>query len=289
MNSSLTKILRRMERLQAMNYLIEQKPQLSGYNHPVTYIQDTLNYIKKNDPSFTIKRKLREIENLSPTLVSLILKKKRKITTKRAHLFSKLLDLGPREAFLFENWIQKLDQSELSSSTFEDSQEKMEAVESSSDWLAIYVKEAFKVKGLQENPEALFEVFKDITEKERLQSVIDSLLLSNELQKDVDGRIFVNSSLEKIYSYKNENESKVLQNLFKASLENIKLKMENQSASDNQTSTLMIQSLDEKGFYDIKKMILELHNKVQEYKVVQENPSDNLYQIYLNITKLTDY
>lgn len=268
------------------------RPDMTLYDDPISYIGDMLGYLRRKNPLFSIKKKLKSIEDLSPTLVSLILKNKRKITVKKAPLFSELMELTNSESFMFENWIHTTVKSTWKYNEKSELAKIERPFHILKDWVNFYVRDAFYIKEIQKNPELIYELFSPTLDKQRISKSIDNLLESGILIRDADGTIFSNKEVSGVFTYKNNDEAALLQALLKEALNNAKEKLDISTSKDEVSSCFLnILTLDKRAYADIKKLLNDFHLKlIEKFKYENsESQMDNIYQVYMNITALSEF
>jgi|GEM_PF-6436038 len=84
-----------------------QRPLISQFNDPVEFMQEMIRYRKKSVKGFSVATFSKSLRRLSPSLISLILKRQRRINLDRVDEIAKLLDLSASEKFVFKNWVVK--------------------------------------------------------------------------------------------------------------------------------------------------------------------------------------
>lgn len=83
-----------------------RRPIISEFEDPVEYLREMLEYRRQAEPSFSVSRASQPLRRVSSTLVSLILRGRRRITLDRTDEFAQLMDLSSSEKFYFKNWIE---------------------------------------------------------------------------------------------------------------------------------------------------------------------------------------
>lgn len=144
------------------------RPTVSGFAKPEEFLTAMLEYRRLVDKSFSVLAATKSLRRVSPTLVTLIRQGKRTLTVDRADEFSNLMGLSLEEKLYFREWISRRDSfdhpdnRDVTNDRIEDRAEDRigpravrrlaTGVHLLSDWLNVYVKDAFHLPNVQKNP-----------------------------------------------------------------------------------------------------------------------------------------
>src|SRR5471030_1537929 len=132
-----------------------------------------LEWRKKEDSNFSIRQELGQIRGLSPSLVSQVIRKSRRVTRDRSAAFAKLLSLNRQETLLFDRWIA------LERMPFDAEKSKSEVLlprkrEAQNhlfkNWLNVYVKDASLLKDFKPDPKYLERRLGNIADAQRIKN-----------------------------------------------------------------------------------------------------------------------
>lgn len=266
-----------------------EKPNLNDYEDPVDFLKAKLAYIKSQNENFTIKNRLKGVENLSPTLVTLILQKKRKITFNNLDQLVEFFDLTPEESYLFTQKIK----SDLPSKNTKKANRsvKIESFfpnEIVSDWINIYINEVFYLPKVQNQPDLVYKIFESVADRKRIDNSIQFLLSSKRLLLDKEDKIVPNFSFTQLNEPREEDEKQLVKQLFQGALENIS-RRNTDITSDSNMSHVCLLPLNKKGSEELKRIIFDLHNRVRDYYLLKNHREENLFQVFITISKLTNF
>lgn len=132
------------------------RPNLIDYKEPEEFVKEMIAFLKMKDKKFSILAKSKGFRRLSPTLVTLIIKKKRKLTYDRTDEMAQLLSLSVGEKELLKKWIiNKKSPSKItppSESLLRGPRSKEVSTHLLNDWLNVYVKDCFQIEAVQKKP-----------------------------------------------------------------------------------------------------------------------------------------
>jgi len=244
---------------------------------------DMLAFRKHSEKRFSILKASKELRRISPTLVSLLLKGKRKITLDRSEELAKLLGLTPHEKQYFKDWIARSTGEDYSSATSAEAQtpNRRKAASSHilSDWINIYVKDAFQLKRVKRNPKEIYAVLAGIASQKRIDKAINFLLRAGYLRKDLNGNIVEDTPLHVVDQ--RIPDQKVRQ-FHKGALKTALQAMDQHSPKHRYANALIL-PLDDEGYRELTQLIEETAEKLQKFAERTHN-GDRLYQVLINLS-----
>lgn len=261
------------------------RPIISTYDDLVTFAGDMLSYRKHHERHFSILRVTKGLRRVSPTLVTLILKRQRKLTLDRADEFAKLLALTPHERQFFRDWIARTngDQDDAPGISQPSGEVGVRRKAASShilsDWINVYVKDAFQLKRVKKDPKEIYAVLAGIASQKRIDRAIAFLLRAGYLRKTLDGHVVEETPLH-VVDQKIPN-AKVRQ-FHKGVLKNAWQALD-QYGPNRRYANALIVPLDEQGYREMTQLIAELAEKLQEF-AENAKDGDGLYQVVINLS-----
>ncbi|MGH1468095.1 MAG: TIGR02147 family protein [Bdellovibrionales bacterium] len=265
-----------------MKEKVLKRPLVSNYSDPVLYLSEMISYRKLQSPGFTVAKFSKNLRRVSPSLVSLILKRKRRITIDRVEELSKLLDLSSSEKFFFKNLIESDGEASPEKITLPKIKRKEIGSHILSDWLNIYVKDHFKLKQVQSNPRLLYKKLAHIAPPKRIDKALSFLLKEGHLRRDLEGRIFPEVPLaiadQKISSQK-------VKNFHKNALKLAKNNIDFFEVDERYANTATI-ALTEKRYEELVGLIDEFTEKFKAFAEVEDSSEkpDQIYQLIVNLS-----
>lgn len=261
------------------------RPTISTYQDLVSFMTDMFAFRKNHEKYFSILRASKELRRVSPTLVSLLLKRKRRVTLDRADELAKLLGLSSPEKQYFKDWIARSNGEHVTSA--ETSQSPLEApnrrkITSShilSDWVNVYVKDAFQLKKVKRNSKEIYAALAGIASQKRIDKAIQFLIRNGYLRKDLNGRIVEDTPHHSIDQ--RVPDQKVRQ-FHKGALK-IALEAIDQYSPDHRYANALILPLDERGYRELRQLIDESAERFQKFAEGVKD-GDRLYQVIINLS-----
>lgn len=265
----------------------QRRPIISEYQDPVEFVRDMIGYRRHSDETFSVLSASRSLRKISPSLVSLILQKKRKITLERVEEISKLLRLSSPEKFYFKDWIEQakpqMSESPAGASrndTRPIRQRKEVGSHLLKDWVNVYVKDCFEIPAVQSNRQLIYEILSSIATRKRIDRAVSFLLKEGHLRTALDGRIMVDTPLTTATS---EIPNKQIRQFHRNTLEIAKKALELFS-TDQRYANALILPLDEKNYGQLTELIQEFAEKIQRFAEAPKPEGARLYQFILNLS-----
>lgn len=262
------------------------RPTISEYKDPIEFMREMIQFRKTTEPQFSVMRATQGLRRVSPTLISLILQKKRKITFDRVDELAKLLNLNSAEKFYFKNWLEGLDNSSTTSEAPQSAPKRKDvSISLFSDWLNVYVKDLFKLPKVQKNPDLLFYRLASVAKRKRIEKSLAFLLREGYLRKRLDGRIVVESNLA---VQDTGVPNKKVREFHKAGLNLARLAIDQYSTSERLANTATI-ALNESTHKELLDLIAEFGEKFKSLAEKELNSNQDpsqLYQLIVNLSPI---
>jgi uncharacterized protein (TIGR02147 family) len=260
------------------------RPVIANYKDPVDFARDMLRFRKETEVGFTVQLATKTLRRVSPTLVSLILKKKRTLTIDRAEEFAKLLALNTVERFYFKNWLERIEDGGHTSAVEpvpEVSSRRREVSTSIlSDWLNIYVRDFFQFPRVQRDNSILFKTLTHIAKPKRIERAFQFLLREGYLRRTLDGRIVVESSSAVANP---KVPSKKIREAHKGALSLARSAIDMYPPAERLSNFLII-PMNEKSYAELLELIEGFAEQLQEFAGRNEGAGDRLYQLIVNVS-----
>jgi uncharacterized protein (TIGR02147 family) len=271
-----------------------QRPIISKYEEPVSYLRDMLAYRKQADPGFTVASATQSLRRVSPALVSLVLKKKRTLTLDRAEEFARLMNLNTAEKFFFRNWIGRSDartpaEAPQSAQAGHNVHHDGRHTETSSqrreptlldDWINAYVKDFFQIRQVQKNPELLHRQLMHIATPKRIERALRFLQREGYLRRTLDGRLVQD---DKVPVSNTPVPAKKIRDFHKGALMLAKRAIDVFASSERLANTMTI-TLDQEGYSELMHLIQEFGEKLRDFATHRAGAGDRLYQLIINVS-----
>ncbi len=260
---------------------LQTRPVIGDYQDPVTFMQAMIEFRKATEKSFSVSGVTAHLRRVSPTLVSLIVQRKRKITLDRVEELAKLLDLNSQEKFFFKNWLQK-DEPTAGSPSKENTLKQRKEVSTHilQDWINVYVKDSFQIPALQKNPHLIHQAMGLLATAPRIDRAIQFLLTEGHLRKTLDGRIVVEANLA-VADPKVSN--KKIRQFHKGALGLAKSALDLFPTNERFANTLIV-PLNEKSYAELMEIVHDFAHKLQDFAAANTEDGDRLYQLILNLS-----
>jgi uncharacterized protein (TIGR02147 family) len=260
-----------------------ERPQIHTYEKAETFLRDMILFRKKTQKSFSVMGATATLRKVSPSLVTLILQNKRKITLDRADEFCKLMNLTSSEKLIFKNMLSgESGVNDIKNGVQpERSKNKKEtSVTLLNDWLNVYVKDSFRVQSIQNNPSLLYKELGSIASKKRIDQSLRFLLAQGYLRKNENGQIVIETSLS--FNETPPAGPKV-RAFHKAALSIAKQNIDLFFPHERFANTLVLDLTPER-YQELVSMIQEFSKALQDFSAVEKNYGDRLYQVLINLS-----
>jgi uncharacterized protein (TIGR02147 family) len=264
------------------------RPSLSAFSDPEAFIVQMIQYLKVTDKSFSILQATRGLRRVSPSLVSLIVAGKRKLTFDRIEEISKILKLETEEKIQIKQMILKrsspgrnallLDSVECKRPTV--NRRKEASVHLLNDWLNVYVKDCFQFPIFQRRPELVIDHLELLAKPKRIKKSIQYLIANGYLRKLLDGRIVVESNLTITES---PLPSKKIRAFHKKAMKHAEKALELFSIHERMANTFLM-PLNEERYRELLTLIRDFNQKTMSIADQDENAESRLYQLVLNLS-----
>ena len=258
------------------------KPIITDYTDAVEFIEASIAYFRANNRSYSVLNATKGLRRVSPTLISLIIHKKRNITIDRADELAKFLQLTPAEKTYFKQMIQP-DQAPGASSSSSPRTPKEYRKEVSThlltDWLNVYVKDCFQIKALQENPELIYKQLNSIAPKRRIDKSIQFLIHEGHLRKTPEGKLVTDTPLAVTSS---QLPSRKIRQFHKNALSIARNALDIYSIDERMTNTLVM-PLNDQSYAEFCEIIKEFASRIQEFAESLPEEGERLYQVTVSL------
>jgi uncharacterized protein (TIGR02147 family) len=265
------------------------RPQIAQYKEISDFVRDMLDYLRNLDKSFSVLEATRSLRRVSPALVSLLIKGKRKLSLDRVDEFAKLLRLNSTERHTLRSWVASQASGQGKSEdhrarSWMDPVQRSESrnevgVSLLSDWLNVYVKDFFKIPAVQAQPQLLYKLLGHIAPPKRIDKSLKFLLREGYLRKTLEGRIVIESNLAvadpKVPSHKIRQSHKAALNLARLGIDLYD--------SKQRWANALVLHLNENSKAELVDLFQEFAEKLQDFAAAHSEEGDRLYQVLLNI------
>jgi len=263
--------------------VMSDKPQIFDYSVPVSFLKARIDWRKQNEPAFSVLRICKSLRRCSPALVSLILKGKRKVTIDRVDDLCKIMDLSALEKQHFIILIEPQDSilsSEPSDPRRIKSGRRHVSTDFLSDWLNVYVKDAFRFPNIQKNPKELYALLAGIAPPKRIDRSLDFLLRYGFLRKTGDGRIIEDFP---VHVAEPGKANQRIRNFHKAALKIARSGIEQYDVTERFANASVI-PLNPKAYEQLTEIISNFSNELKTFAETNKSEDGRLYQIIVNVT-----
>ncbi len=262
---------------------MKEKPVITKYSDPVSFVRDAIKFRKENERSFSVLQACKKLRRCSPALITLILKQERTITVDRASDLCKIMGLSHQEKTYFVDWIDRLSGGETSLPTEPTSPPRRKAAPISllQDWLNVYVKDAFQIPSIQKDMQRVFTLLGGIASKSRIEKSIRFLISNGYLRNTLDGKTVIDTPLN--VSDEGTPSTKIRQ-FHRASLKIARDAVEQYPMTERTANALVI-PIDEDELVKLNELVAEFSEKLKVFSEKKQTSSGKrLYQVLINIS-----
>lgn len=255
------------------------------------FIKARLAYLKGERPHFSIRNECTKLRKVSPTLVSLMVQGKRKVSLDRVDELSQLLKLTPSEKQAFKNLVesempvakyQKISKDKLHIKEVKKRNEVSDSI--LINFLNIYVKDAFQIKELQEHPELIYKKLAYLADEKSIRKSLHFLLREGYLRKTLDNKIVLDHPL----SVKEPKESHLLVRRFHKKALKLAAVGLDLVPTEKRLANTFIVPLDESTYFEMLDMIRSFTDQLKQFCETRALEGENLYQLTLHLTPTGD-
>jgi uncharacterized protein (TIGR02147 family) len=238
-----------------------------------------IRYRKTTDRNFSVHRVSQTLRKLSPTLVSLVVQKKRKLTMDRVDDFAKLLELNATERNYLRNWIGQLEgKNFIEAEPREARKEVGEGI--LRDWINLYVKDFFEMPNVTMTSDIIEKQLMTVASRPRISKAIQFLLREGYLRKTLDGKIVPETRLSvtdpKVPSHR-------IRQFHKGALSLAKIAIDLFPPTERFANTATV-ALSDEGYKELVDLIEDFSEKLKDFVARNEKPGNRLYQILVNLS-----
>lgn len=259
-----------------------QRPVIGKYQDPVDFVKDMIAFRRNVETGFTVAAATRKLRRLSPTLVTLVIQRKRKLALDRVDEFSRLLDLNAAERFFFRNWIESTDHKlQAQKTTTEPASargRKIAAANFLRDWINVYVKDFFQLESVQSSPELLFKLLAPFASQRRIERAIRFLLHEGYLRRTMSGRIVLETELAIAGA---AIPPRSIRQFHKGALSVAQRAIDVFPPSERIANTLTL-PLDAKSYAELVTMIENFGERLKDFAEHRVGNGERLYQVVIN-------
>jgi len=264
------------------------RPVIYDYENPVTFIRDMIAFRKNTEASFSVLKATGKLRKLSPALVSLIIKGKRRMAYDRAEEMAVLCGLKGREKHYFIEWIKKLESQ--SGESFEASRpshsgrsRKQASENLLRDWLNVYVKDSVRLcKGLDKSSqkEELIRILGGIASESRIEKSLLFLLREGYLRITQDGKMVEDTPLTTAGDGLTRS---YVRKFHKRALMIAKEAIDTYDTNERYANSLIL-PLNQDSYEELTGILRDFAEKLKIFCESHAEDSERLYQITVNLS-----
>ena len=261
------------------------RPTIFDYHDLIDFMSDMIRYRKTMEKGFSVLKETKKFRRLSPSLISLILQRKRRVTIDRAEGLSELCTLSGREKGYFIEWIRKRNVrpgSQKEPSAEEKPRFSARRHASSSllkDWLNIYVKDSIRLCRSKDQKKSLFRLLAGIADEARIEKSLKFLLREGYLRVNLKGVLVEDTPLT------TTGDGKTNQYVRKFHKKSLQIAREGIDMYDTNErfANAMILPLNQENYTELVQIIKEFSEKLKDFSEKHQTNNEKLYQVIINL------
>lgn len=261
---------------------INERPVVGVYQDPAEFVRDMIQFRRRTDRSFSVQKATRSLRRLSPALVSLVMKKKRKLTLDRVEEFSRLLSLNSTERIYFRNWIQRLERSDVADLTVRPSSRKTASPGLLNDWINVYVKDLFHLEEVQKDPQKAERLMAAMASNIRVRRALEFLVREGHLRRTPEGHLVIEANLTVADS---GVPSRKVRQFHKGVLSVARQAIDLYSFEERTANALLI-PLNERRYQELQELLQDFAERLQNFAAEETVGADRLYQLLINLSPI---
>jgi uncharacterized protein (TIGR02147 family) len=263
-----------------------QRPVIGKYQDPVEFVKDMIAFRKATESDFSVSAHSKRLRRLSPTLVTLVVQRRRKLSIDRVDEFGKLLNLNASERFFFRNWLVSDEAKSRPSSspgieqasTRSSRGRKLASATFLRDWINVYVKDFFQLESVQSDPELLHVLLAPFASRKRIEKALRFLLHEGYLRRTLKGGIVLDTELVVADT---SVPGRLIRQFHKGALSIAQRAIDIFAPSERYANTMTI-PLDAKGYAELAALIEEFGERLKDFAEHRQGRGERLYQVIIN-------
>jgi len=262
----------------------EIAPLVFDYRSMPVFIKDRIEWLKRRDPGFSIRKETRGLHRCSATLVSHVIRGKRKLTLDRADDFSQLLRLSPREKSYFRQLIAvEEEKGPAPEAPAKRSAKRSEAQNHLlSSWLHVYVKDACRLKHFRPDASSIYRMLGGIATKRQIERSLAFLLREGYLRRTLDGRLV---EREVVMATTDEQYDRRKQVFHRRALEIAKRGIATYPW-DRRRESAVVLALNRTSVEELKELLKDFYERLLVFAEEHDGDDEALYQVLINLSPI---
>lgn len=263
------------------------RPVVFDFDEPVKFIAAMLKYRKLKERNFSVLQACKSLRRVSPALVTQVVQGKRRLTLDRINEFAKLCRMTPREKIYLLSMLEASEsKSDQRSAKRPDlhlpkTMRKEVSTHILKDWLNIYVKDAFRIKQITKNQEAIYELLGGIASRSRIDRCIRFLLREGYLKRDENHQIIEDAPLMSASGDGTANRD--IRRFHKSALSIAREAIDIYS-TDQRFANALVLPLNDESYEELVDFLTEVSEKLQAFAEKWSSDDKRLYQIVINLS-----
>jgi uncharacterized protein (TIGR02147 family) len=281
------------------------KPSIFQYHSVTQYVRDLLIWKKEHELNFSIRGATKKLPRCSPSLVTLVIHGRRKLTPERAKDFSQLLGLDAQERRIFQ--LKAQEEYGLNSTPSPDffnesgwyapshhgspknaGKNPAPAANRHKDncflahWLHPYIKDMARLKGFSYCVSTLFQMLEGLATKKQIEHSLKFLFSHGYFRRTLEGRIVENVD---VTESSDDIPAEKIRKFHKKALEIAAQKVEKVPCSNREAQTILL-ALNHESFLLLKQKIKDWSEEVTAFAEANQTNNELLYQVVLNLSPI---
>lgn len=263
---------------------LSKRPIIFDYLDITQFLRDMIQWRSIQEPHFSIRNQTQKIPGLSQSLVSHIVRGKRTLTRDRVLDFAEFLNLNSHESKYLDQWVTRLRrrsplQLELNTPSIKHLKRASVSNSILNHWLNLYVKDAFGLKSVIENPNLIDQILFDIAPAAQIKKSLQFLLKEGFLRRTLSGGIVKNEDIA--ITSGNVSSAKIRAFHIRA-LKIAQAGIHRFSPEQRRANTLLM-ALDEASLSELKLILEEFYERLISFMERHPNEGTRLYQVIINL------
>jgi uncharacterized protein (TIGR02147 family) len=260
---------------------------------------------KEHEPNFSIRGAAKKLPRCPPSLVTLVIQGRRKVTPERAKDFSQLLGLDAQERRIFQLKAQKeygmnsipspdfFNESQWYAPSHHGSPKKEDKNPAPTakrhkdnhflaHWLHPHIKDMVRLKGFSYCVSTLFQMLEGLASKKQIEHSLKLLFSHGYFRRTLEGRIVENVD---VTESSDDIPAKKIRKFHKKALEIAAQKVEMIPCTQREAQTILL-ALNHDSFLLLKQKIKDWSEEVTAFAEANQTNNEILYQVVLNLSPI---
>jgi uncharacterized protein (TIGR02147 family) len=261
----------------------DQRPVVYDYRSPVDFFAALNSHYRSAQKSFSIRRAVSKIEGCSPSLVTQVMKGRRRLTRDQLPAFAQIFKLTLTEvSFIDEQLKTQRTMCGLSieSSAPQEKESRSPKNHILTDWVNAYVKDTVHLKNFSLDTQVLHRILGGTIPPARIARAVAFLFREGFWKKTPSGKTVPD---ENVVETTVDIPNKKLRRFHKQALR-IAMEGLEKYPTERRRATTVVVSVNERSLAELQRLIKKFHHELQSFVEAHPTGDEQMVQVTLHLT-----